>query len=53
MDVLNTAVACMAGLVLLMSLFTRWLRQYWISEPLLALLLGIAIAPLGLGGRVV
>lgn len=49
MDVLNIAVACMAGLVLLISLFTNGLRRYWISEPLLALLLGVALGPLGLG----
>ncbi len=39
----------MAGLALVMGLFTHWLRRHWVNEPLLALLLGVLVGPAGLG----
>lgn len=49
MEALNIAVACTVSLILVISLFTSWLRQHWITGPLLALLLGVVIGPAGLG----
>ncbi|MDP9367345.1 MAG: sodium:proton antiporter, partial [Chloroflexota bacterium] len=45
---IDIAVASMAGLALVMGLFTHWIRLHWINEPLLALLLGVLIGPEGL-----
>lgn len=49
MHAIDVAVASMAGLALVVSLFTYWIRRHWINEPLLALLLGVLIGPVGLG----
>ncbi len=49
MEAINVAVASMAGLALVVSLFTYWIRRHWINEPLLALVLGVLIGPAGLG----
>ncbi len=46
---MNIAVASMAALGLMVSLFTYWIRRHWINEPLLALLLGVLIGPAALG----
>ncbi len=46
---IDIAVASMAGLALVMGLFTHWIRLHWINEPILALLLGVLIGPEGLG----
>ncbi len=46
---IDIAVASMAALALVMGLFTHWIRLRWINEPLLALLLGVLIGPVGLG----
>lgn len=46
---IDIAVASMAGLALVMGLFTHWIRLHWINEPVLALLLGVLIGPEGLG----
>jgi sodium/hydrogen antiporter len=48
MHLLNIAIASMAGLALVMGLFTYWIRRHWINEPLLALLLGVLLGPHGL-----
>ncbi len=49
MHALNIVIAAIAGLALGMSLFTYWIRRHWINEPLLALLLGVLLGPVGLG----
>lgn len=49
MEALSVALSLIFGLVLVASLLTDWLRRHWISEPLLALGLGVAIGPAGLG----
>lgn len=49
MEALSVALSLVFGLVLVASLLTKWLRRHWISEPLLALALGVAIGPAGLG----
>ncbi len=41
MHVIDLAVACMAGLALVMGLFAYGIRRHWINEPLLALLVGV------------
>jgi NhaP-type Na+/H+ or K+/H+ antiporter len=48
-ETINIGLASLAGLALVMGLFTYWIRRHWINEPLLALLLGVAIGPHGLG----
>lgn len=45
----NIIVACLAGLGLLMTLFAHGIRLHWIDDPLLALILGVLIGPVGLG----
>lgn len=49
MEAINIAVASMAALALVVSLFTYWIRRHWVNEPLLALLLGVLIGPAALG----
>ncbi|MDP9313288.1 MAG: cation:proton antiporter [Chloroflexota bacterium] len=49
MHALNIAIAAIAALALVMSLFTYWIRRHWINEPVLALLMGVLIGPVGLG----
>ncbi len=49
MEAINVAVASMAALALVVSLFTYWIRRHWVNEPLLALPLGVLIGPAGLG----
>lgn len=49
MHTVFVVVACVAGLALLMALFTHGIRLHWINEPLLALILGMVIGPVGFG----
>lgn len=49
MHAIDTVIAAMAALALVMVLLTQWLRTHWINEPLLAALLGVAVGPQVLG----
>jgi len=50
MSQINIAFALIGGLTLVLGLMTGWahLRLRWISEPMLALALGVAAGPVGL-----
>ena len=49
MSEVNLALGVTGALILAMSLFTDWLRHSLLAEPMVALLAGIAIGPVGLG----
>jgi len=49
MHTVNVVVTCLAMLALIMVLFGHGIRLHWIDEPMLALLLGVLIGPVGLG----
>ncbi len=49
MTEINLAIALVGGLVLALGLVSDWLKQHGISDVLVALLLGIAVGPVGLG----
>jgi NhaP-type Na+/H+ or K+/H+ antiporter len=49
MHTIDTTIACLAGLTLVMTLFTYGIRRHWLNEPLLALAVGVLIGPEGLG----
>lgn len=49
MESVNTAIVFMTVLILAMSLFDDWLRRHFVSEPTVALALGVVIGPIGLG----
>lgn len=49
MDMLNVALAVTMGLALVMGLFTDVLHRRWISEPALAMGVGVLVGPAALG----
>lgn len=49
MHTVDVVVTCLALLALVMVLFSHGIRLHWIDEPMLALLLGVLIGPVGLG----
>jgi NhaP-type Na+/H+ or K+/H+ antiporter len=46
---LNLTIALIGGLVLVLGLVSDWLKQHGISDVLVALALGVAVGPVGLG----
>lgn len=49
MEQLNIALAAAGGTVLCLGMFTRWINRSYFSIPLLALISGILLGPLGTG----
>ena len=49
MDPFNVAVAALGALVLALGLVSKWLEQHPVPVPLLALLVGVGLGPVGLG----
>ena len=46
---MSVTVATIGGVVLLLGLLSGWVRRTWLSEPMLALSVGVALGPVGLG----
>ena len=49
MDPFNVIMAALGGLVLALGLGSKWLEEQPVPVPLLALLFGVALGPVGLG----
>lgn len=49
MTEINLTIALVGGLVLALGLVSDWLKQHGVSDVLVALVLGVAVGPAGLG----
>lgn len=45
---LNTALVAIGGLVLVLGIFSDWLKRKGVSDRLAALLVGVTLGPVGL-----
>ena len=48
-NTINTALLAIGGLVLVLGIFSDWLKRNGVSDRLVALLAGVALGPVGVG----